>query len=79
MFNRNYIEMLNRLDKALERLVQANLKLKPSKCAFEKRAVNFLGYVVNEKRISTDPETLRRIQEWPHPPTKIKLAAFFAM
>ena len=31
VFGRNYIEMLSRLDTALERLEQANLKLKPSK------------------------------------------------
>ena len=31
---RNYIEILIRLDTALERLEQAKLKLKPSKCAF---------------------------------------------
>ena len=35
VFNRNYFEMLGRLDTALERFEQANLKLKPSKCAFE--------------------------------------------
>ena len=35
-FGRNYIELLGRLDMALERLEQANLKLKPNKCAFGK-------------------------------------------
>ena len=34
VFGRNYIEVLGRLDMALERLKHANLKLKPSKCAF---------------------------------------------
>jgi hypothetical protein len=43
VFGRNYIEMLGRLDTALERLGQANLKLKPSKCSFGKTSVSFLG------------------------------------
>ena len=67
VFGRNYIEMLGRLDTALERLGHANLKLKPSKCAFGKTSVSFLGHVISDKGISTDPEKLRRIQEWPRP------------
>ena len=65
VFGQNYIEMLGRLDTALERLGQANLKLKTSKCAFGKTSVNFLGHVISDKGISTDPEKLRRIQVWP--------------
>ena len=60
IFGRNYIEMLHRLDTALERLGQANLKLKPSKCSFGKTLLNFKG-------ISIDPEKLCRIKEWPRP------------
>ena len=62
-FNSNYIEMQGRLDTALERLKQANLKLKLSKCTFE----YFLGHVIRNKEISTDPEKLSRIKEWPRP------------
>ena len=64
---RNFIEMLGRLDTALERLEQANLKLKPRKCAFGKTSVTFLGHVISDTGISTDPEMLSRIQEWPRP------------
>ena len=56
VFGRNYIEMLNRLDTALERLEQANRKLKPTKCAFGKTSVTFLVDVISDKGISTDPE-----------------------
>ena len=67
VFGRGFIEMLCRLDTALELLDQANLKLKPSKCAFGKTSVSFLGHVISDRGISTDPEKLRRIQEWPRP------------
>ena len=63
VFGRNYVEMLCRLDTALEQLEQANLKFKPSKCAFGKTLVSFLGHIINNKGKSTDPEMLRRIQE----------------
>ena len=65
ILGRNLMEMLGRLGTALDRFVQANLKLEPSKCAFGKTSVNFLGHVISDKGISTDPEKLRRIKEWP--------------
>ena len=76
VFGRNYIEMLGRLDTALERLKQANLKLKPSKCAFGKTSVNFLCHVISDKEISTDPEKLRRIQDWPRPHNQDEARSF---
>ena len=39
-------EHLSRLQLVFDRLRQANLKLKPSKCYFAKASVNFLGFVI---------------------------------
>ena len=79
VFGRNYIEMLSRLDTALERLEQANLKLKPSKCAFGKTSVTFLSHIISDKQISTDPEKLNRIQEWPRPQNPDEARSFLDM
>ena len=65
IFGRNFFEMLGRLDTALERVGLANLKLKPSNCAFGKTSVNLLGHVISDNEISTGPEKLRRIKVWP--------------
>ena len=67
VFGRNYVKMLCLSDTALESLEQANLKLKPNKCAFGKTSVSFLGHIISDKEISTEPKTLCRIQEWPRP------------
>ena len=76
VFGRNYIEMLGRLDTALERLGQANLKLKPSNCAFGKTSVNYLGDAISDKEITTDQEKLRRIQKWPPPHNQNEARSF---
>ena len=68
--------MLCRLDTALERLKQPNLKLKPSKCAFGKTSVSFLGHIISDKETITDPEKLRRIQEWPSPHNQDEARSF---
>ena len=60
-FGRTFEEHLDRLYQALKRLENANLKLKPSKCAFGKKWVAFLGHIISEQGISTDPEKVKRI------------------
>ena len=49
VYGRNFIEMLGRLDTALERLGQANFKLNPSKFAFGRTLVKFVGHVISDK------------------------------
>ena len=60
-------EHLERLTKVLERLRQANLKLKPSKCKLMQKQVVFLGHIVSGQGIATDPVKTRLVQEWPVP------------
>ena len=42
IFELTFEEHINRFDQALKRFENANLKLKPSKCAFGKKSVAFL-------------------------------------
>lgn len=60
-------EMLQRLAQVFERLRQANLKLKPTKCCLFRRQVAYLGHIVSERGITTDPQKVQKIQQWPQP------------
>ena len=77
IFGRTFNEHLERLELALKRLKNANLKLKPSKCSFGKRSVTYLGHSISDKGISTDPANLKRIQEWPQPRNQEEMRSFF--
>ena len=46
---------LSRLGLIFERLQEAALKLKPSKCSFLQHSVDFLGYKISENGVGTDP------------------------
>ena len=48
-----------------QRLRDAYLKLKPKKCHFFQKIVSFLGHVVSEDGISTDPEKVQKILDSP--------------
>ena len=50
-----------------QRLRDANLKLKPSKCHFFRRQVSFLGHVISQEGVQTDPNKIQNILECPAP------------
>ncbi|CAK1581984.1 unnamed protein product [Parnassius mnemosyne] len=56
-----------------------NLKLSPKKCSLFKRQVNFLGYVVSEEGIRTDPEKIAAVKDWPVPKDKTQVRAFLGL
>ena len=50
--------MIQNLDTLLERFAQAGLILKSQKCQLFKREVDFLGNVINEHGIHTNPQKI---------------------
>ena len=76
IFSSTVEEHLQRLDAVFSRLSQHNLKLKASKCEFLKSKVTYLGHVVSEEGIETDPEKTEAIKSWPVPKTVKDVRAF---
>ena len=56
VFSASFDSHLDRLATVLQRFRQANLKLKPGKCALLQKEVTFLGHVVSHQGVATDPE-----------------------
>ena len=67
VYNRSVEEHLTLLGKVFARLRKAGLKIKPSKCHLLQTSVFYLGHVVSEKGVETDPEKIRCIADWPIP------------
>lgn len=62
------VEELRRLTRKVFELVQkASLYLKASKCEFEVTSMTFLGYVISNKGIETDPAKVAAVQDFPTP------------
>ena len=79
VFSKTADEHLDRLIQVLKRLKEANLKLKPSKCKLMQREVAFLGHIVSGAGISTDPEKVRLIKQWPVPQDVRQLRGFLGL
>lgn len=72
-------EGLERLERIFQCLLGANLKLKSAKCIFFQKNVRFLGHLVSEDEISTDPEKTRAVQEWPVPKSAKQVCSFLGL
>ena len=67
IFSSNFEEHLEKLQAVFQRLSNNNLKLKASKCEFFKSHVSYLGHIVSEEGIRTDPAKIEVVKTWPVP------------
>ena len=73
---RTFEEHLERLDIVLTRLKECNLKLSAEKCHFMQKKVSFLGHIVSEDGVETDPEKINKVKNWPVPANPDELRSF---
>ena len=69
-------EHVHRLKAVISKLGAAGLKLKPSKCDLFKQQINYLGHVVSKEGVSTDPDKIAAVTEWPQPTTVTEVRSF---
>ena len=67
------------LRQVFSRLRAANLKLNPRKCVLFRANVLYLGHVVTQEGISTDPSKIEAVMHWPTPKTKQELRGFLGL
>ena len=79
IFSRTVEEHLQRLQEILERLKNAGLKLKPSKCHLLRKSVKYLGHVISEHGVETDPEKTASVAKWSTPTDLKELRQFLGL
>jgi len=67
---------LERLKTLFQRLHEANLKPKPSKCRILQKRVTFLGYAASHAGVRTDPDKISAVRDWPVPQNFRQCRAF---
>ncbi|KRX36686.1 Retrovirus-related Pol polyprotein from transposon 17.6 [Trichinella murrelli] len=79
VFGRTAEEHTARLQEVLDRLRKVGLKVKPEKCQLMKRKVAYLGHIISEKGIATDPSKTRAVKEWQAPSCVSELRQFLGL
>ena len=67
IFSKTPEEHLHQLGLVFQKISEAGLKLKPSKCEFFQTRLEYLGHIVSEKGIKTYPKKIQVIWDWPQP------------
>ena len=63
----------------IDKLREAGLKMKLSKCAFFRKEVLYLGHKISREGISTDPSKVDAVNKWPTPATVQELQKFLGL
>ena len=67
VFSKRLSDHINDLREVFIRIRNAHLKIKPSKRAFYRDEVLYLGHVITDAGVSPDPSKLRMLASWPVP------------
>ena len=67
VYGGTFEEELERLEEVFQRLRMARLKLSPKKCLLFQKEVSFLGHIVDQDGVRTDPQKVAAVKEWPVP------------
>jgi hypothetical protein len=77
VYSRTLEEHVVHLEKVLQLLEQDKWQVKLSKCSFAQRQIYYLGHVISEAGVATDPLKITAIKDWPTPENAKKLKSFF--
>ena len=76
IFSETFEEHISRLEAVFSRLKKHGLKLKASKCEFFKTSVRYLGHVVSDTVVETDPDKIAALSSKPEPTNDKQLRSF---
>ena len=79
VFAKTQQEAITRLGTVFQKLREARLKLQPSKCELFKTSLLYLGHVVLEDGIRTDPKKIEAVLQWPVPVTVTNVRSFLGL
>ncbi|XP_053378575.1 uncharacterized protein LOC128548173 [Mercenaria mercenaria] len=72
-------EHLTSLDLIFTRMREANLKLSPEKCVLFQKQVGFLGHLISENGVATDPSKIEDVKNWRTPRNVREIRSFLGL
>lgn len=79
VFSSTFEQHLERLESVFNRLQNAGLRLRSKKCSLFKHRVSYLGHVITENGVETDPQKVKCIRSWPTPTNVSDLRSFLGL
>jgi len=79
IFSKTFDQHLEHLNSVFNALEEANLRLKPKKCAFLKEKIQFLGFEISPKGITPDKSKIADLLNYQIPKNKKELQRFLGL
>jgi hypothetical protein len=79
VYSRTFEEHLDHLTQVFQWLAKDQWKIKLSKCKFAQREIFYLGHIISERGIATDPAKIQAISSWPMPTNVRALRGFLGL
>jgi len=79
VYSRSYEEHLDHIRQVFEWLARDQWKLKFSKCKFAQRSISYLGHIISEQGVATDPAKVEAVLSWPTPSSVKELCSFLGL
>lgn len=73
IYSRTFEEHVQHIKLVSELLAKDQWKIKLSKCSFAQRQFNYLGHVISEKGVGSNPAKIAATAQWPQPTNAKKL------
>ena len=79
VYCKSFLERMARLEEILKCFSKAGLKLKAMKSTLFQREVRYLGHIISQNGVSTDPEKIATVKEWPTSITVTQVRSFLGL
>ena len=76
---KTFQDHMHNLREVFQRLKEAGLTLKPTKCNFCSVQVEFLGHIVSADGVRTDPSKTEKVAQWPVPTNRKEIQQFLGL
>ena len=76
IFSKDLASHLEKLEATFQKLEEAGLKLKPSKCELFQLQLAYLGHMISAQGIATDESKIEAIKNWPTPTNIMEVQSF---
>ena len=79
VYSKNVKEHTRHVKNVLELLRQHKLYAKKSKCTFFTQKVEYLGFILSQEGVSTDPTKIEAVKNWPSPKNVREVRGFLGL
>ena len=77
--SKSFSEHITHITQVLQRLQEAGLKVKPSKCVFGEKQVDYLGFNISARGVCPTHKNILAVKEFPHPTTVKEVKRFLGL